>query len=150
MYVPRFGSIATLFVPLPLPRRRWHLHTLVAKERRRKAQSRTENQGQVHQFFVIFDFDPSVASCWQLCIDLAMWALGVAAVLGGAAVAAATPSSVIAWSSEPRYALLSPHLVRVSARTQAPNFCQFPKSALGERREQEGGGKNTLVLAGGM
>lgn len=62
-----------------------------------------------------------------------MWALGVAAVLGGAAVAAATPSSVIAWSSEPRYALLSPHLVRVSARTQAPNFCQFPKSALGER-----------------
>lgn len=39
----------------------------------------------------------------ELALIVAMWALGVAAVLGGAAVAAATPSSVIAWSSEPRY-----------------------------------------------
>ena len=58
----------------------------------------------------------------ELALIVAMWALGVAAVLGGAAVAAATPSSVIAWSSEPRYCacLVCPtSCARVSEHTAA-------------------------------
>ena len=87
---PRDGGFAISPPPsCVLPRSR--------KRTEKKIQNRRWNRTFLTSALAFFERQQ-----FLVCEDTRMWVLGVAAVLGGAAVAAASASSVIAWSSEPR------------------------------------------------